>query len=179
MSNWKWKDNLSPHFTYGEMVASQTAARQDIDNTPQEHHVQNFIELCDNILEPIRLFYNRPVLITSGYRSPALNEAVGGSDSSQHMKGEAADFIVQKSDIDETFQAIATTDLPFDQMIWEYGRWIHISHTSEQENRQQILVTRRIDGRLKYVEYNTEEVTDSVYLKDISNDKRKMGENKA
>lgn len=167
---WEWNDKLSPHFTYGEMIASQTATRKQINNIPDEDQIKNMVNLCQNVLEPIRKFYNRAVLVTSGYRSPKLNDAIGGSTNSQHMRGEAADFVVSQNDIDATFKAIASTSLPFDQMIWEYGRWIHISYTTRRENRQQILVTRRIGGRLKYVEYETDEVMKGSYLKDIEND---------
>lgn len=167
---WSWKDQLSTNFTYGEMTASSVAARKNINNVPDDEHVDSMIHLCKNVLEPIRKFYNRPVLVTSGYRSPKLNEEIGGSDNSQHMRGEAADFIVHKSEIDNVFQAVCDTSLPFDQIIWEYGRWIHVSHTDRRENRNQILITRKIRGGLEYVEYEREDVISGMYLKDIEKD---------
>ena len=85
---------LSKNFSLGEMTKSQTALRLDIFNEPQPEDLYNLHMLCDNILQPVREHFGRPITINSGYRSPELCIAIGSSEKSQHAKGEAADFEV-------------------------------------------------------------------------------------
>lgn len=118
---------LSPHFRLAEFLRSETAARRGIDNAPPEHVVNSLAILCDELLEPIRERFG-PVQITSGYRSPELNRAVGGSSGSQHIKGEAADLVVPGRSAFEVCEIIRDElDLPFHQLIHEFGDWVHIS----------------------------------------------------
>ena len=83
---------LSANFSLNEMTKSQNATRKGIDNTPNSEHLENLKHLCEKILQPIREHYGKAVMVSSGYRSPDLCEAIGSSKNSQHAKGEAADF---------------------------------------------------------------------------------------
>ena len=83
---------LSANFSLSEMTKSQTAVRKDIDNTPTQEHIDNLKYVAENLLQPIRDHFGKPVAVSSGYRSVELCEAIGSSSKSQHAKGEAADF---------------------------------------------------------------------------------------
>jgi hypothetical protein len=160
----KPEDKLSPNFTYEEMVASQTAARKGIDNTPSRRHVKDFVKLLNGVLEPLRKRYGKPVLITSGYRSPELNDAIGGSETSQHMRGQAADFRVHQESIQDVFEWIVLeSDLKYDQIIWEYGRWIHVSY-EESNNRNMILVASKTSDSVSYNVVGEDQVRRGDYL---------------
>lgn len=167
-------DKLTKHFRYGEMIQSQTAKRRDIDNTPTEEHLENFVTLCEEVLEPIRTHYNKPVIITSGYRSDELNAAIGGVADSQHAKGEAADFHVPSVDLNDVFEWIVTqSDILWDQIILEFydegGGWIHISYTERRGNRGEILtVTNDEDGSTLYEAWTEQEVNDGKHLEVFS-----------
>lgn len=117
---------LSDHFSLEELTVSQTAAREGIDNTPDATALRNLRRLA-TALERVRSrLGNRPVTISSGYRSPALNAAVGGSSTSAHMSGLAADLIVPSyGTVLQTARAVADAFEEFDQVIYEYGRWVH------------------------------------------------------
>ncbi len=135
--------HLSPHFTLGELTASGTARRHNIDNTPGEEHIANLTALCHNVLEPIRQRFG-VLRVTSGYRSPALNAKVGGADTSQHMRGEAADIQLSGSDVDEKMFAFVRDTLTYDQLLYERvaksgRRWLHISYRRDRKNRREAL----------------------------------------
>ena len=83
---------LSQHFSYQEFIKSQTATRKGISNEPDDSQLYNMKMICANILGPVRVHFGKPVIITSGFRSPELCVAIGSSTNSQHAKGEAADF---------------------------------------------------------------------------------------
>ena len=85
---------LTDNFTLAELTKSQTAERCGIDNNPDKEHIENLQRLCNNILQPVRDYFQKPVTISSGYRSPELSQKIGSSSRSQHCKGEAADFEV-------------------------------------------------------------------------------------
>ena len=90
---------ISKHFSLQEMINSGTASRLGLDNTPNEEQIENLKALCENILEPLREYYeSRPVSISSGFRSEKLSEAIGSSSKSQHCKGEAVDFEISGFD---------------------------------------------------------------------------------
>ena len=111
-----------------------------IDNTPNEDTLENLQFLVDNVLQPLRDIYGRPIVVNSGYRCPKLNKAVGGSKTSQHTKGQAADITAgNKAENKELFNLVLDNDLIFDQLIDEKNySWIHISYNQDR-NRQQIL----------------------------------------
>jgi uncharacterized protein YcbK (DUF882 family) len=139
--------NLTEHFTLEEMTASEYAARNGIKNNPSETAVQNLILLCQNVLEPLRQIVQKPVIIISGYRSKKLNVAIGGSSTSQHMKGQAADFIVVGLTVKEIFNIVAG-QLPFDQLILEYGQWVHASF--HEPLRKDKLLAIYVNGKTEY-----------------------------
>jgi hypothetical protein len=146
---------LSDNFTLAEMTKSSTAKRLGIDNTPNPQQLENLVELCHKVLQPLRDAIG-PINISSGLRVPELNKAVGGSATSQHcaMNGAAADIDVQ--DNKEVFDFIKN-NLQFDQLIWEFGNdkqpdWVHVSY-HYGHNRGQVLKAIKKDGRTRYIPY--------------------------
>ena len=129
------------HFKLNEFLKSSTATRLRIDNSPSKEIEANLNALVDNILDPLREAYGKPIIITSGYRCPKLNKAVRGSKTSQHLKGQAADIRTVSDTPEENkklFDLIQELHLPFDQVINEYNfDWIHVSYSSR--NRRQVL----------------------------------------
>lgn len=119
---------LSRHFTLEELSVSQYATRHDINNMPPPEAVASLRGLADHILQPLRDALNRPVVITSGYRCLELNTGIGGSPTSQHMLGQAADLVVPGLHPIVVVQTIFNLGLPFDQLIDEFSRWVHVSH---------------------------------------------------
>lgn len=140
---------LSEHFTLSEFTFSQTAVRRGIDNTPNKDVVKNLTALCELILEPLRAAAGKPIRISSGYRSPALNKAVKGSATSQHCFGEAVDLSCPGLSITELTKILHSLNLPVDQVIHE-GTWLHISHKRKGGNRGQWLKATFTNGRAKY-----------------------------
>ena len=117
---------LSDHFYLHEFTVSQEAVRRRLDNTPTPAVIENLKRLCD-VLEQVRNVVGRPVVITSGYRSPEVNAAVGGAKNSQHVHGLAADIVVPGMTPLQVCQAIQKACIQFDQLIHEYEAWTHIS----------------------------------------------------
>lgn len=145
--------NLSPHFTLVELVASQTAARRRIDNTPTGAALTNLYVLADRLETVRELLGGRPILISSGYRSPALNAAVGGSRTSAHMQGLAADFICPGFGTPLAIckqLAQHAGELDFDQIIQE-GTWVHFGLAAEgKAARRQVLTANFNAGGTTY-----------------------------
>ena len=142
---------LSPHFTLAEMVVSQTASRRGLDNTPGPAVIASLAALCGQVLEPVRVHYGRPVVVSSGYRAPLVNKAAGGAVSSQHRLGEAADFTVPGvANID--LAQWMMRELAYDQLIYEFGAsgWIHCSWRPARRRNQE-LTARRVAGRTIYL----------------------------
>lgn len=137
-------EKLSESFTLGEMVRSGTASRRGIRNIPGPNQIAALRLLCINVLQPVRDHYGRPVVVTSGYRSPQLNRAIGGSQSSQHSKGEAADFTVSGVSNMEVCRYIRD-NLSFDQLIYEFGEtgWIHCSYRIDRLRHQTLRAVKR------------------------------------
>ena len=133
---------LSPNFSLTEFTDSQTAARMGIDNDPPVELVPT-LKATARCMEDVRdLLGGKPVLVSSAYRSPELNAAIGGSKNSQHMSGEAVDFTCPKFGTpEEIVQKIKDSPLLFDQCILEYYRWVHISFSAR--NRRQTLIIDR------------------------------------
>jgi zinc D-Ala-D-Ala carboxypeptidase len=132
---------LSDHFTLDEMVLSQTAAREGIDNQPGPREVNNLRRVAA-LLEQVRaLLGNRPVHVSSGYRCPALNAKVKGAKNSAHLQGLAVDFTVPAFGTPrQVAEALARSGLPFDQLIYEYGSWVHLGLCeATQTPRRQVL----------------------------------------
>jgi hypothetical protein len=138
---------LSPNFTVAEMTVSQEAVRRGILNNPTQEHISNLQKLCNDILEPLRARIGRPIVVTSGFRSPAVNQFVGGSKTSDHMKGCAADILVPGVRPMEVCQIIATMNLPFKQCINEFHTWTHVSIG---EPKREILTATKVGGKTIY-----------------------------
>lgn len=119
--------NVTPHFTLEELMQSQTAARLGLDNTPPAEMIAA-LKRTAQLLEEVRALLGKPILVSSGYRSPAVNRAVGGAVNSAHMLGCAADFSCPSfgSPLD-ICRAIAGSDIAFDQLIHEFRAWVHIA----------------------------------------------------
>lgn len=137
------------HFSFQEFEHSDTAYRHGIDNTMPETAKRAAAALVDNILDPLREAWGKPLTVNSGYRCPALNRAVGGSATSQHVRGEAADIDAgSRADNGRLFKLIQQLKLPFDQLIFEHGDrnigpdWVHVSFRADGHNRRQILYIR-------------------------------------
>jgi len=126
---------------------------------PTDAHLENIKLLCEKVLEPIRVHFARPIILSSGYRSSALNKAVGGSSTSQHCSGEAADIDMDGTNVTnaQIFNYIKD-NLEFDQLIWEFGTttnpdWVHVSYESNGRQRKQILRAVKKNGATSYLPY--------------------------
>ena len=137
---------ISEHFTVESLSVSQEATRRGIDNRPPQDPVwPRLTELCVKILEPI--WTNKgAITVTSGYRSPALNSAIGASKNSQHCFGQAADIIVTGVSVETLFLWIKNSELPYDQLIQEFGSWVHVSYTAEKRRKMVMRATRTAAG---------------------------------
>jgi hypothetical protein len=131
--------NLSPHFTLDEMIFSQTASRLDIDNTPNREALNNLHDLAA-ILEEVRVVVGVPLIISSGYRCPRLNVAVGGSANSAHIKGMAADFTAYPYKPMAVCLLIEASKIVFDQLILEHD-WVHLA-IGPRQRREVLTLTK-------------------------------------
>ena len=143
------------HFTIAELCRSNTATDKKIDNTPTDQVEKNLKALVENVLDPVREKLGRPITVNCGYRSPKLNNAVGGVSNSQHVTGEAADIESYNNLVlAKTIYELGV----FDQLILEFPdafgvpSWIHVSY-SQKHNRKQVLVAKKINGKTKYMPY--------------------------
>lgn len=133
---------LSKNFSLEEMCRSNTARVRGLPNVPNAEQVKNLQQLCENVLQPLRDLLGKPVVINSGFRSQAVNMAVGGAKNSQHMKGEAADIKCKDYPYAKKIYAWIMDNLEFDQVILERkGKsvWVHVSFRTNGKNRQQAL----------------------------------------
>lgn len=135
---------LSPHFTLGELIMSQTALRHGMDNTPPAALLDNLRRLAAT-LELVRAAVGRPVVVSSGYRNPVLNRLIGSSPASAHVRGLAADLVVPGMAVRAVCAAIVAAQVPFDQLIDETG-WTHIG-LADGAPRAQLLTARFTPGR--------------------------------
>ena len=146
---------LTANFSLNELTKSQTAERNGIDNTPSAEHQENLKKLCENVLQPIRDHFEQVVSVSSGYRSPVLCAAIGSKSTSQHARGEAADFEIFGVSNRELADWIHY-NTNYDQLILEYWNesdpnsgWVHCSY-SESNNRRQYLRAYKENGKTKY-----------------------------
>ncbi len=143
MNDWDENTKLSKNFTVREFIKSQTAKRKEIDNSIQDETVlNNLINLCENVVQPIRDHYKIAFSPNSGYRSPELNEAIGGSAKSQHCLGQAVDIEIPTVDNESLFNYVIK-NLEYDQIILEYydgvspnSGWVHVSYANPKDNRK-------------------------------------------
>jgi hypothetical protein len=134
---------ISKHLTLTELTRSQTATRLGINNTAPMHVIENLKLVAEKVFEPIRTHFKKPIRISSGYRSIALNTAIGGSKNSQHVNGQALDMQGMNGLTNAQIFNYVKDNLEFDQLIWEFGTktepaWVHVSF-SRIRNRKQIL----------------------------------------
>ncbi len=141
---------LTEHFSLAEMTRSQTAIRKGLTNVPPEAVIARLRAVCEDVLEPVRRQFGQ-VRVLSGYRSGEVNRAVGGAESSQHCRGEAADFVVPGCSNLEVCQWMMR-HLNYDQLIYEFGEsgWVHCSWR-EGPLRNQELTARRVGGKTVYL----------------------------
>ena len=157
----KWSysmtSRLSPNFNLSEFTFSQTATRHNINNDPSPEIIARLVQVAHQ-MERVRVACgNRPIRISSGYRSPELNRRIGGSASSAHMQGWAVDFTVSGQSVVDTIKDILEVSsrfprpqpgISFDQVINEGGRWVHISFAPAM--RQQVLTATFTNGKATY-----------------------------
>ena len=149
-----WMVRLSENFTLQEFTKSQTAERRGIDNTPVEGHLENAKALFENVVQPVRDNFGVTV-INSGYRCGDLNYAIGGSNTSQHCKGQAVDIECPGTPNYDVAKWIEE-NLDFDQLILEFytpgipdSGWVHVSYKSE-DNRKSVLTAMKENGKTIY-----------------------------
>lgn len=123
ISNFK----ITDHFTFYELTNTDYFGYLDINREEGFKKIYTLTDLCIKILEPIRLIFNKPVIINSGFRCIEVNKLVGGKSNSQHLLGEAVDFKIKGENVVDVFNEIQKTDLMYGQLINEYNKWIHVS----------------------------------------------------
>jgi zinc D-Ala-D-Ala carboxypeptidase len=144
---------LSKNLSLAEVTKSTTAKRLGIDNTPDDWTTENLRQVAINIFQPLRDSFKCPIYVSSGYRSPELNTAIGGSVRSQHVEGRALDLdadVFGNCTNSQIFQYIKN-NLEFDQLIWEFGDennpdWVHVSYVYDGINRKRCLRAYKDDN---------------------------------
>lgn len=155
-------EKISAHLSLKEAVRSNTAARMGIDNNPTPSHLANLRIIAEKVFEPIRAHFGKPITVSSGYRSKALNDVTpGSSKTSQHCTGEALDLDQDGTTTGVTNRMVfefIKNNLEFDQLVWEYGTdqnpdWVHVSYRATGKQRKQILRCTRVNGKPNYTPY--------------------------
>jgi len=147
---------LTQNFSLSELTRSQTATRRGIENQPDDEQLANLVALCECVLQPIRDHFGKSVRISSGLRVPELNAAIGGSTTSDHTRGMAADIEVPPVDNLELARWIEGSGLAFRQLILEYydgtpdSGWIHVSY-DPADNKRQVLTATKQNGKTVYL----------------------------
>jgi uncharacterized protein YcbK (DUF882 family) len=130
--------NLSPHFTLDELTHTD---HREIDNTPTQDEISNLQQLANFLEEVKTVLGGKPIMISSGFRCKALNDAVGSKDTSQHRIGFAADFRVPGMTPDEVVRAVIASGIGYDQIIREFDRWTHIS-VADKPRKQALIIDK-------------------------------------
>lgn len=149
---------ISKHFSLAELTRSQTAQRKGIGNMPTPEHVQNLELLCNEVLEPLRTLYGKPIRISSGYRSEALNKAVGGSAASHHCSGMAVDIDQGSAQENMRIFNLLKAFGYFTQLIFEFGTlehgpdWVHVSYEKDDLKREKLRALR-VNNKTQYLKY--------------------------
>ena len=147
---------LTQNFSLSELTRSQTATRRGIENQPNDEQLANLVALCECVLQPIRDHFGKSVRVSSGLRVPELNAAIGGSTTSDHCRGMAADVEVPSVDNLELARWIEGSGLAFRQLILEYydgtpdSGWIHVSY-DPADNKRQVLTATKRGGKTVYL----------------------------
>ena len=148
---------LSDNFSLHEFTRSQTATRHGIDNTPSKEIIGNLQSLCLGVLQPVRQHFQKPMIISSGYRCVELNIKIGGSITSQHVQGQAADIEVLEVSNLELSDWI-NKNLSFDQLILEFHNpdedphsgWVHVSFKSDNNRHEYKEAYKNEEGKTRY-----------------------------
>jgi len=135
------KNQITEHFTLEELCHSDRAVKLGLTNIPNEEQIYCLTVLAVNLLQPVRNLYGKPMSINSGFRSPKVNAAVGGSKTSDHLNGKSAD--VKADNPRELFDLVRNSGLSFDQLIL-YPTFVHMSYRSAPENRNQVLYAKGV-----------------------------------
>lgn len=148
--------NLTANFTLEELIKSETALRHDMDNTPGEAEIANLTALAQNVLQPIRDHFGKGVKVNSGFRHPEVNAKVGGSKTSDHCQGQAADIEIPGVPNAELAEWIKD-NLEFRQLILEFytpgvpdSGWVHVSYVAG-DNKKQVMTATKKDGKTVYL----------------------------
>ena len=148
--------NLTQNFTLSEMTKSETALRHGMANNPSETEIENLRLLCEKVLQPVRDYYGMGVKVNSGFRHPLVNAKVGGSTTSDHCKGFAADIEIPGIPNAELAEWIAE-HLEFRQLILEFytvgvpdSGWVHVSY-NPADNKKQVLTATKQNGKTVYL----------------------------
>ena len=146
---------LTENFTLAEMTKSETALRYDMDNTPGEAEIANLKLLAENVLQPVRNHYKKGVKVNSGFRHPEVNAKVGGSKTSDHCRGQAADIEIPGVANAELAEWIRD-NLEFRQLILEFytpgvpdSGWVHVSYVAG-DNKKQVMTAMKENGKTVY-----------------------------
>ena len=147
---------LSANFNLSELTKSQTAERRGIPNNPSPGQIDNLKELCMNVLQPIRSNFDKPVIVSSGYRSAEVCVAIGSSITSQHTEGKAADIEVPGIDNKELAEWIRH-NLEYDQLILEFYKdgepdsgWVHVSYNGDDNRKQNLIAYKDDNNKTRY-----------------------------
>ena len=148
--------NLTANFTLAEMVKSDTALRHDMDNTPGEVEIANLKTLCEKVLQPVRDHFQTGVKVNSGFRHPEVNAKVGGSKTSDHCKGQAADIEIPGT-ANADLAVWIMDNLEYTQLILEFytpgvpdSGWVHVSYDPANLKKQNLTATKK-DGKTVYL----------------------------
>ena len=129
---------MNLNFKISELIHSDIAIQNNINNMPDINALDNLLELVFHCLQPIRDLIKKPMIITSGFRNQQVNFLAGGALNSQHKEGKAADFIIKGMTPKEIVEIIKNSNIEYDQLICEYDKWVHVSFC-KGKNRKQIL----------------------------------------
>ena len=143
--------NLTTHFTLREFTRSSYAIRKGINNEPNDAQIENLRTLCALVLEPLRMLVDSPITILSGYRCPEVNVGIGGSKTSQHMEGKAADIMVPEWPPEALYE-LMRNNMHFDQLIQEFDEWVHVSWNGVHNRQQSLRFTRSGSGELHTID---------------------------
>lgn len=129
---------MNLNFKISELIHSDIAIKNNINNMPDINSLDNMLNLIFYCLQPIRNKINKPIIISSGFRNSEVNFLVKGKTNSQHLKGQAVDFIIKGMKIEDIINFVKKSNIEYDQLINEYDKWVHISYV-KGKNRKQIL----------------------------------------
>ena len=132
------------NFTMSELLKSEIAEKYNISNIPDKKSLDNMLTLIIECLQPIRNYIDKPMIISSGYRSPRLNghPLINGAQNSQHVTGQAVDFTVKGLTPKQVIEKIIASGVEFDQLINEHNIWVHISYNKGKNRKEVLYITK-------------------------------------